>query len=208
MILSYTEVITPAVPDVAAVLAEVKAALHVTHAFEDELISRLLGVSVLWLEQYLGRELLTKTVRTWFQGPDHHFMDTYAHPYARPTEDLTLPRMPVSSVTAIASYNDANTPTTTPATSYRITAPDRDQLTTVRLTMGSSWPTDLRNLNALSVDYVVGTATDIASLPEDMQQIVYMMVSWLYTNRGGTCDQALAQSGAMAFLSGYRVLRV
>ena len=204
-----TEVVTPPDYEVGSVLSATKELARTTHSFEDQLISRLIRVAVQHLEETLGRKLLTQTLRSWYQGFDDRTSwwdgTIQVSQSAIYSPEIKLPYLPVASVVAIKTYSDADVETTVDPTTYRTANQDKDMWTVIKLIEGATWPSDLRNLNSLSVEYIVGHADTLSTLPENLQYAISAMAAHMYQFG---CDPATAACCIESYVDKYRVLRL
>jgi uncharacterized phiE125 gp8 family phage protein len=110
---------------------------------------------------------------------------------------IKLPYASVSSVTSITTYDDSNAATVVSSASYRL-----DTGGNVILNDGYTWPTNLRDRDAVRVIYVAGYGASGASVPAPINHAIKMTVAAMYDGR--TC--ASIPHGAKLQLDTYRVL--
>lgn len=116
---------------------------------------------------------------------------------------LTLPKYPLSSITSVTTYDEADASTVvTVATVFQVDSqrmPGR-----LALKNGQLWPTAPRNTNAIEIIYVAGFGAAAATVPASLQRAVLQFSSFLYENRGG-CDlqDGFSKSGARDIVSAY-----
>ena len=156
---------------------------------EDDLIAIYLTAARSMVEQFLGRVLITQTLR-WISArtpplnafplfPFTAFILPLWMPYSqlfhRPIE---LPRAPVQSVSAV-SYGTWGAPDTALTTSqFNVDA----QIEPARLLLlqgAGSFPSD-----HLVVDFVAGYGDAAANIPTPIIVAIMMLAAYLYENRG------------------------
>lgn len=210
--INFTETVTP--PDYtvsAPFLQEIKDYLRITHSFDDTLLNRFAVITVQHIEKLTGRKFLTQTLRTWYNKFNEN---TYRQRYFREShklvpeefdEDIILPYLPVNSVESIKTYDDADSETAVDSFKYRLANQDKDFWSIIRLKDSEYWPTDIRNLSGLAVEYICGEAATIDALPELYKQAIIEMVAYQYQHRGCGCDSAYQNSGAESTLGSLKV---
>ena len=152
--------------------ATIKTYLKVDHSNDDTLIGNLAKAVRKNLEDELRKVFITQT---W---------DLYLDKF----EDLILlEKSPVTSVTHVKYYDSDNSLQTLADTVY-----DTDIISEpARITLGYSqtWPTIYNRTNAVVIRFVAGY-TDAASVPDDIKQIMLLLISYYYDNRGEEMTQA------------------
>lgn len=209
----YTETIVPKQVTPNELLQDLKDYLRITHSFEDSVLNRFISTAVECAETYTGRMFVQRTLRSWFQKMNDRHIGWWSGTKQTAIgvlydSDVILPCLPVDSVDAIKTYSDADVETIVDSSTYRIANQDLDFWTVIRLTEGSTWPTDLRNLNAFAVEYVCGLAVTAANLPEPVKQAIVMVAAFMYTNRGCASEKAFQDSGAKYYLDKFRVMKL
>jgi uncharacterized phiE125 gp8 family phage protein len=147
--------------------AEVKMHLRVDGDDEDGLIDGLIGAATAYLDGYsgvLGRALLTQT---W---------QVLADDFCR---TMRLP-MPASSIANIKSRNAAGQIATVASTSYDLRADTLGSY--VRFKDGFSFPADLAETQAVTIDFVTGYGT-VGQVPAAIRQAALLLVGHWYQNR-------------------------
>jgi uncharacterized phiE125 gp8 family phage protein len=154
--------------------ADMKAYLKVDTSADDTLIAALVSAATRWVENYLGRSLLTKTVvEKWDCFP-------------KGSEPIVLRLGPVlSSPAAAITYLDTDgaTVTTWDATNYALD--NSGALTRARIVLAQSafYPSTAARLAAVTISYSAGYGATAASVPDDIVTAVKILVADLYQNR-------------------------
>lgn len=176
-------------------LAEAKAHLRVGDMADDALITTLITAARQVAEQWLGRALISQTLR-------------YLCDAEPATSTLQLPRPPLVSVSSIKTYDDADNANLMPATLYTSEPGGR-----VALRQGALWPQPNRVMNGFEVVYVAGYGTSASDVPMPIRQGILAHIAHLYTCRGDMQDNiAITRAGfslpaqAMALYAPYRVM--
>lgn len=157
-------------------LEDAKMHLRTGGTLDDAAITRMVRGARADAEEYLGRGLLTQTWR--------YVQDVWS-------DEIRLPRAPLQSV--IVKYYDASGALVTLASSVYtvdVTAePGR-----ICLAPGQAWPALQANrAGAVVVTYVVGYL-NVASIPPNILDGVYMLLTRRFERRG---DDAPEASGAL-----------
>jgi len=94
--------------------------------------------------------------------------------------EIELPRPPLSSVTHVKAYDDADAATVFASSNYFVdTATQPGRLV---LRDAASWPDAERVANAVEVQFIAGTTVDL--VPQAIKQGIFNLVAWLYEHRG------------------------
>lgn len=194
--LSYTVYEAPTIEPVS--LVEMKAHLRVTFSEDDTQIGYLINAAHKYVEQYLGRALITQSILAKADGwPVQARSSGF---------EIVLPRPPLQTITSI-TYVDVNGTTQTLSTSLYTTdivsEPGR-----IVSTYNATWPTTRSIANAVSIIYVCGYGSTYTSVPEPIRQAIKMLVADWFRNREtnvlGTIVDELPM-GVMALLNPYRM---
>lgn len=174
-------------------VADMKAFLRVDTDADDAVIQAYIQTATEMVKQHLRRSILTETLvytadgfaypdgvsRMDALGPGVH---TVSVPFLTGGSDaLELPFPPLQSVTSVETYDTGNNVSTFSASRYQV------DLTSGRiyLNSGETWPTALRDRDAVKVTYVVGYSTVPAPILEGIRR----HVEGLYSGCGGMTDQ-------------------
>tara|TARA_S200002703_G_scaffold154916_1_gene158435 strand:- start:10562 stop:11236 length:675 start_codon:yes stop_codon:yes gene_type:complete len=156
----------------------------------------LLGVMVDgaadYVEAYTNRSMINRTLKYSIDyideldyplhdgfsvGPDLYYRNTY----------LNLPRPPVSSVTHVKFFDDADTENTFSTDKYYLD--NQREPARVKLRRGEVWPTALRVSNAIEVTYVSGYGATSADVPAQLRLAMLQYVAFIYENRGDSITE-------------------
>lgn len=176
-----------------------EAALHcrVDSTSDHPALQTMIRAATRAAEQYLGRPILTRTYR--------QFFDSWPCGI-----ELELRRSPLVSVTHVKTYDDADAATTFASSSYYVDTVSQPGRIVLRST--ASWPAADRVANPIEVEYKAGYGTDPASVPADIRHAVLMLTANLYEHRGETVTGGAqdndARQGAYDLLSMYREILI
>jgi hypothetical protein len=177
-------------------LEDMKAHLRIDGACDDNLIYDYITTATEAVKQYLRRALLTETFvfrmdgfsqpggddRLSMLGAGWHNVSV---PYwVGGAGRLDLPFPPLQSVTSLVTYDRANAANTFSASAYGVDL----QGGRIYLNSGQTWPTELRDENAVEITYVAGYGS--ANIPAPIKEALRLYVSSLYD---GTCEGINAQ---------------
>lgn len=100
---------------------------------------------------------------------------------------MLLEKSPVTSVTSVKYYDSANDLQTLAATVYDtdfVSEPAR-----ITLAYSQQFPTIYNRTNAVIIKFVAGY-TNAAAVPEEIKEIMLLLISYYYDNRGEEMTQA------------------
>jgi len=198
-------------------LAELKAQLGITDTAQDTFITSLIEPARLIVEEYLGRKLISQGLELFMDVWPGATQDIWEGSRLGSSSSLVglrefdLPWLPAQSVDVISTFNEDDTETVFPATSYIVDVWDPDLWGRVVLRDSSVWPPNLREARAIRVQYTVGYGDDAEDVPSSIRQGLLMVAAYMYTNRGdcpSDTTKCVAAAGASASLAFYRVMRV
>ena len=149
--------------------AEAKAHLRVTGSDDDTPIDDIVKAAREFIETEVHRALITQT---W-----DLFLDGFPG-----TDEILFPWPPLISVTTVKYTPDADSGTTTFASSKYIvdlaSEPGR-----IVLERDEVWPTDiLKSVNGVEVRFTAGYG-DASAVPKRLKQLAYLLVGHWYNNR-------------------------
>lgn len=175
-------------------LTEMKAHLRITGTDDDTDLAIFLQMAREWAENFTRRAFVTQTLTL--------KLDAFPS-----VSELELPRPPLSSVTSIKYYNEANVLTTVSAASvYEVVADDI--VGRVVLRDGASWPSDLyARTDAVEVVFVAGYGLAV-SVPAAVKIAIRALAAHHYENRIPAVAGTIVTSVPFHFealLWGYRV---
>jgi uncharacterized phiE125 gp8 family phage protein len=179
---------------------EVKLHLRIDPAItvEHDLVDALITAARTYVENDTSRALITQTWRTYYDRfPYLNYRDAV----------LSLPLLPVQSITHIKYYDESGVLVTLPATDYDI------DLESGRILSGGElfWPYTQYVLNAVEVQFVAGYGATSASVPAPFKQAMKLLIGHWYENRQEVVIGTISTTMDMAvnaLLSPYRQLAV
>ena len=197
-------------------LTEAKDFLRVTGTDDDALITSLIVVARTNAESYTRRAFITQTWQMlrdnwpftksniWWDG-----VRQLPKSYLQGQSSLSIPKAPLSSVTTIKTYDDADVATTFASTGYQVSAYAGDFAEEGRVTLrdGSSWPTFSRVSDGIEIQFIAGYGATAADVPSQIKQAILHDVSTLYENRGD-CSGDVCCDIAKKLLNPFRMLKI
>jgi uncharacterized phiE125 gp8 family phage protein len=78
------------------------------------------------------------------------------------------------------------------------------------LNTGETWPTALRDRNAIEIEYEAGFGADASAVPATIKRAIAQTAGYLYENRGTGCSAlfALKETGALQIAGEYARVRL
>ena len=149
--------------------AEVKTHSRIDTSADDAYIDTLIVSARKSIETLTGRALINQT---WDLSMD----------LEPGLSILRLPLPPLSSVTSIKYYSEADVESTYATTNYRVDTSD-SQGGRISLRDGRTWPTDMRYTNGLIVRFVAGYGAAGSNVPEPLRHAIKLLAAHWYENR-------------------------
>jgi hypothetical protein len=187
----------------AVSLADMKLYLAVESTADDALITDFIEVATESVKQYIRQSVMQETLELTMDGFAPYQDDALlalgpgvhtAHYGSLVSlgNEFDLPFSPIQSVTSITTYNRANTSAVFDASNYNADL----QSGRVYLNEGVTWPDNLRDREAVKVEFVAGWT----AIPKPVLQAIKQMVSIMYECRE-LCE---LPAGCRAILDPYR----
>jgi len=169
-------------------LSEIKAHCRVTHADDDTYLLALVSACREYAETITRRSFINSTWRLtldeWPTARTGNFGST--------SEDIVLPRSPVSSVTSITYIDTDRVTQTLAAPTYELSTTVEPSI--IRLNYGREWPSVLDHPESIVITFVAGYGAQPDDIPERVRTIIKLHAAYLYENREVANPAALAAS--------------
>jgi len=167
-------------------LQEVKEYLRLEDSVDERNLRPIVEAARRYAEEYLSRSLMSQTLilnlDTYSDKDDPLWEGIKTGPYMNFHKDyIVLPKPPVTSVTSLITYDDADTGTTFASSKYYVDT-SREPARIV-LRTGETFPTALRVANSIVVTYVAGHSSPY-SIPEPIRLGILQHIAYLYEHRG------------------------
>lgn len=186
-------------------LAETKSYLKVTGNTDDALLSQIITAVRKSCEDWTGRALITQTWTLWRDGFPHRIRDNLPHAgyFELPVDTadqaqrvLEIPKPSLQVVSFIKTYNTASVATVFDAAKYYVdTASEPGR---IALNSTSAWPTGLRSVNAVEIEFVAGYGT-AADVPDALKQGMLLWIKLLYGDRNWLFELGESTAGLIEF---------
>ena len=170
-------------------LSETKAYLRISDTDDDAFITSLITAVRQRFEEWGARSLITQTWTLWldrfprsekrstpkegyFELPVDHFDDV--------NRLIEIPRPTLISVTFLQTYDTLNALTVFDSSNYlvdTVSSPGR-----VALNQGFAWPTVLRGINGVEIEFVAGYG-DASAIPEPIKQGMLLWIKFLFAEK-------------------------
>ena len=198
-------VVVTAPADVPVSLSELKVHLRVDDDTEDALLGAMIKGATENAELYLGRSLITQTLRL---GLDRWPAGRAGLPWCSGPRIVELARPPVQSILSATTYDDDDQATVVDTAVYRLANGSNDRARLV-LRKGESWPVSLRATDAIEIDYVAGYGDSSADIPEPIRQGILALIGCWFEHRDGAgweTAQPPLPVGAVTLWRPYRLI--
>lgn len=173
-------------------LADMLAHLNLTAGLDDTLVQDKINSAEAWIEQFIGRALLTQTRVVYFD---------------RFHRSLELPVTPVQSITSITYLDPTQTQQTLASNAYTATPLNSDDVPTYLYPVpGTFWPNTARVKSAVTVTVQAGYAS-AANVPPPLIEAIKLLVAHWYENREASLVGVTSSElpfGLMDILNRYR----
>ena len=188
----------------AVSVADMKTYLRVDTSDDDALIEDFIESATETIKEYLQRALITETFLLTMDGfnwSDDDYglslgagVHTASVPYQYGWGDeIDLPYRPIQSITSLKTFNRDNTESTFSASNYELD----EEGGRLYLNEGATFPTELRDREAVNVTYVAGYGDNGSDIPKPITQAIKTYVSKMYDCRE-VCDMPKACTMGLA----------
>ena len=191
--------------NLAVSLINTKAWLKIpsTLSVDDALIGYLIKAATGFFEKITGRDLITKTYRTYLDNfPLTNGLSYYSgvSPLIPQYQDngILLKKSQLQSVVSIKYLKDG-TQLTLDAANYYFTI--NTDYSVIYLVNGVEFPSniDVRK-QAVEINFTAGYGVDDSFVPDDVQQALLQFISYLYDNRGDCTDKDKQNAAVLYFI--------
>jgi uncharacterized phiE125 gp8 family phage protein len=170
-------------------LPDVKGYMRITDTDDDALITGLITATRMKCEAFTRRALITQTWALWLDrfpkfeeknAPRDGYYElpiTYFDSVARV---LQLPRPPLQSVTFLKTYDAANVATVFDAANTLVDVASNPGR--IALNQNQTWPTGLRAVNAVEIEFVAGYGV-ASQVPEPIKQGILLWIKLMFANK-------------------------
>lgn len=170
-------------------LSDTKTYLRIADSDDDAFITALIIAVRQRFEEWAGRSLITQTWTLWLDGfpRRENNRSTREGSYELPVSHydavqrvLEISRSPLQSVTSLKTYDTASSATVFDSSNYLVDAvstPGR-----IALNQGASWPTGLRGINAVEIEFVAGYGNAF-DVPESIKQGMLLWIKLLFADK-------------------------
>ncbi|MBV8061582.1 MAG: phage head-tail connector protein [Alphaproteobacteria bacterium] len=204
---AFNLVTPPAVEPVLLMDAKQQARIDTTA--DDALVTSLITAARQWVENYIGRALITQTWQmtfdTWpvaslpfWDGEREGPVTAFQNPGY-----VLLPRPPLLAVNSITYYDNSDNATVWDPSNYfvdTVHAPGR-----VCLRLGAVWPVPMRLTNGIVIQYTAGYGSDGTYVPEAIKAAIRQIVTHWYEHRGEAATNTSRGSMAPGSAGGFNV---
>lgn len=176
---------------------------------DDDLISSFIDSATQMAKEYMRRSILNETLLLRMDGFPYYSHDydlirlgrgvhTGSYNYLTGGgNEFNLPYPPIASITSIVTFDRSNNQSTFSASSYELDETGGR----VYLNEGVTWPSELRDREAVHVTYVAGYGSDSSNVPSPIIQSIKTHVGKMYDCR----EACVMPESCKKLLSPYRL---
>lgn len=170
-------------------LGEAKSYLRITDTDDDQFINALITAVRQRFEAWADRSLITQTWTLWLDGfprackqgapGEGHFELPVVH-FDQLKSLLEIPRPPLQSIVFLKTHDSANNATVFDSSNYLVdTASNPGRLA---LNQGANWPSGLRLVNAVEVEFLAGYGNAV-DVPSAIKQGILLWIKLLFADK-------------------------
>ena len=170
-------------------LSEAKSYLRITDTEDDAFVNALITAVRQRFESWAARSLISQTWTLWLDGfsrrskknaPGEGYFELPVAHFDKVERLLEIPRPPLQSVGLLQTYDTANTATVFSSSNYLVdTASNPGR---VALNQGAVWPTGLRPVNAVEIEFSAGYG-NASDVPDSIKQGVLLWIKLLFADK-------------------------
>jgi len=198
--------------NLAVDLSDMKAYLKVDTTVDDTLITGLIRSATSIVEQYIRRELLTKTFNMYLDFfPYYKIYGNRIEENFNQNNTIEVKRSKLQSITSIKYYSDSVLETLS-SSLYSFTQ-DNDYSRVFLINTSSEWPGIDTRHQAVNIEFIAGYGVVNSFIPEELKTGIKIIVAYLYENRGdcaqtSNSSEIVIISGASVILNQYVILEI
>tara|TARA_R110002126_G_scaffold236695_1_gene380288 strand:+ start:440 stop:1087 length:648 start_codon:yes stop_codon:yes gene_type:complete len=196
--------------ELAVNLVNVKSWLKIPSSLvaDDTLLTALIKASAGYFEKITGRDLITKTYKTHLDrfpfANDIEYYSGLSNLNPKYNDNgIYLRKSKLQSITSI-KYYVSKVLTTWVSSDYYIS--DEPDYSAIYLVEDIDFPSTIdKRKQAVEIIFTAGYGIDSTFVPEDVQQALLQLISYLYENRGD-CSDSSTMSAAMDLFSQFKIV--
>jgi hypothetical protein len=166
---------------------EARDHLRLDDDVDETLVYSLILAARQWGENYTGRSFISRTMQMYLDGFSE--LDSPLWEGTRTGIHITnyqnyieIAGAPVSAVSSIKYYNDADAVSTWATSNYYVDIISEPQRIVLR--DSGTFPTNLRAANGLEINYTSGYGTNRTDVPEAIRVALMQYMTFMYEHRG------------------------
>ncbi len=182
-------------------LSEAKSYLRISDTDDDAFVNALITSVRQRFETWAARSLITQTWTLWLDGfprkgnkdaPGEGYFELPVGHFDHDQRQLEISRSPLQSVTLLKTYDTANTATAFNATNYLVDSASNPGR--IALNLGAQWPTGLRPVNAVEIEFVAGYG-NASDVPDSIKQGILFWIKFLFADKSKLFESDESTSG-------------
>ena len=198
-----TGLIQTAAPGALTVsVAEAKTHMRVDGTSEDTLIENMIKAVTRAAEDYTHRAFITQDWRATYDAEVFTSLTIPAVP-----QILALPRAPLQSLQSVKTYDDDDSETAKDVADFHVDV--NSQPGRICLKDGKTWPTSLRPIAAIEINYRCGYGDASSDVSDAIREAILHGVGEMFENREQLNLDAIALPNVTKmFLCPFRILQI
>lgn len=170
-------------------LSEAKSYLRIVDTDDDLFINALITAVRERFESWTARSLLTQTWTLWLDGfpragkkkaPAEGYFELPVAYFDETKRQLEIPRPPLQSVVFLQTHDIADNALVFASSNYLVdTASNPGR---IALNQGAEWPTGLRSINSVEIEFTAGHA-NASDVPDAIKQGILLWVKLLFADK-------------------------
>jgi uncharacterized phiE125 gp8 family phage protein len=170
-------------------LGEAKSYLRIADTDDDTFVNALITAVRQRFESWAARSLITQTWTLWLDGfprtgkrdaPGDGYFELPVGHFDETKRQLEIPRPPLQPVAILQTYDSANTVTVFSSSNYLVDSASNPGR--IALNQGAVWPTGLRAVNAVEIEFTAGYG-NAPDVPDSIKQGILLWIKLLFADK-------------------------
>ncbi len=170
-------------------LSEAKSYLRIADTDDDLFVNALITAVRQRFESWAARSLMTQTWTLWLDGfprtgkkdaPLEGYFERPVRHFDEVQRLLVIPLPPLQSVGFVKTYDATNTAAVFASSNYLVDSASNPGR--LALNQGAQWPTVLRSVNAVEIEFAAGYG-NASDVPDSIKQGILLWIKLLFADK-------------------------